>query len=74
MRLGSLAASVGLKHKGIEPVYQLTCRDRNRIALQSDLLTAYSLGIANVLLITGDHIQLGDHKEANRFSIWIRYN
>jgi methylenetetrahydrofolate reductase (NADPH) len=64
MRLGSLAASVGLKQKGIEPVYQLTCRDRNRIALQSDLLTAYSLGIDNVLLITGDHIQLGDHKEA----------
>jgi methylenetetrahydrofolate reductase (NADPH) len=64
MRLGSLAASVGLKERGIEPVYQLTCRDRNRIALQSDLLTAYSLGIDNVLLLTGDHIQLGDHKEA----------
>ncbi|MGD9010268.1 MAG: methylenetetrahydrofolate reductase [Desulfobacteraceae bacterium] len=64
MRLGSLAASVGLKSRGIEPVYQLTCRDRNRIALQSDLLTAYSLGIDNVLLLTGDHIQLGDHKEA----------
>lgn len=64
MRLGSLAASVGLKARGIEPIYQLTCRDRNRIALQSDLLTAYSLGIDNVLLLTGDHIQLGDHKEA----------
>ncbi|WP_457551715.1 methylenetetrahydrofolate reductase [Desulfobacula sp.] len=64
MRLGSLAASVRLKESGIEPVYQLTCRDRNRLALQSDLLTAYSLGIDNVLLLTGDHIQLGDHKEA----------
>ena len=64
MRLGSLAASVRLKANGIEPVYQLTCRDRNRLALQSDLLTAYSLGIDNVLLLTGDHIQLGDHKEA----------
>lgn len=64
MRLGSLAASVRLKTNGIEPVYQLTCRDRNRLALQSDLLTAYSLGIDNVLLLTGDHIQLGDHKEA----------
>lgn len=64
MRLGSLAASVGLRARGIEPIYQLTCRDRNRIALQSDLLTAYSLGIDNVLLLTGDHIQLGDHKEA----------
>ncbi|MGB5985286.1 MAG: methylenetetrahydrofolate reductase, partial [Desulfobacterales bacterium] len=48
----------------VEPVYQLTCRDRNRIVLQSDLLTAYSLGIDNVLLLTGDPIQLGDHKEA----------
>ena len=64
MRLGSLAASVGLKQRGIEPIFQLTCRDRNRIALQSDLLTAYSLGIDNVLLLTGDHIQLGDHKSA----------
>lgn len=64
MRLGSLAASVRLKEKNIEPIYQLTCRDRNRIALQSDLLTAYSLGIDNVLLLTGDHIVLGDHKEA----------
>ena len=64
MRLGSLAASVRLKTSGIEPVYQLTCRDRNRLALQSDLLTAYSLGIDNVLLLTGDHIQLGDHREA----------
>jgi 5,10-methylenetetrahydrofolate reductase len=64
MRLGSMAASVRLKAQGIEPIYQLTCRDRNRIALQSDLLTAYSLGIDNVLLLTGDHIQLGDHKEA----------
>jgi 5,10-methylenetetrahydrofolate reductase len=64
MRLGSLAASVRLKTNGIEPVYQLTCRDRNRLALQSDLLTAYSLGIDNVLLLTGDHIQLGDHKQA----------
>ncbi len=64
MRLGSLAASVYLKTQGIEPIYQLTCRDRNRIALQSDILTAYSLGIDNVLLLTGDHIQLGDHREA----------
>jgi methylenetetrahydrofolate reductase (NADPH) len=64
MRLGSLAASTALKARGIEPIYQLTCRDRNRIALQSDLLAAYSLGIDNVLLLTGDHIQLGDHKEA----------
>ena len=64
MRLGSMAASVGLKARGHEPIYQLTCRDRNRIALQSDILTAYSLGVDNMLLLTGDHIKLGDHKTA----------
>ena len=61
MRLGSMAASVLLKHAGIEPIYQLTCRDRNRIALQSDLLSACTLGIDNVLCLTGDHLKLGDH-------------
>jgi methylenetetrahydrofolate reductase (NADPH) len=64
MRLGSLAASVYLQRDGIEPIYQITCRDRNRIALQSDLLSACSLGIENVLCITGDHIKLGDHQQA----------
>ena len=64
MKLGSMAACVKLKEKGKEPIYQLTCRDRNRIALQSDILTAYSLGIDNMLLLTGDHTSLGDHSEA----------
>jgi len=64
MRLGSLAASVKLKEKGFEPIYQMTCRDRNRIALQSDLLSACSLGIDNVLCLTGDYTSLGDHKSA----------
>jgi 5,10-methylenetetrahydrofolate reductase len=64
MKLGSLAASVRLKSKGHEPIYQITCRDRNRIALQSEILTAYSLGVDNMLLLTGDHTNLGDHKEA----------
>ncbi|MBU2548017.1 MAG: methylenetetrahydrofolate reductase [Proteobacteria bacterium] len=64
MRLGSLAASVLLKQNGFEPVFQVTCRDRNRIALQSDLLNACSLGIDNVLLLTGDYTKLGDHKSA----------
>jgi len=64
MRLGSLAASVRLKQEGIEPIFQLTCRDRNRIALQSELLNACSLGIDNALCLTGDHILLGDHKSA----------
>jgi len=64
MRLGSLAVCVLLKQKGFEPIYQLTCRDRNRLALQSDLLSAASLGIENVLILTGDHPTLGDHPEA----------
>lgn len=64
MRLGSLGAAVLLKHFGIEPIYQLTCRDRNRLALQSDLLSACSLGIDNVLCLTGDHLKLGDHPTA----------
>jgi len=64
MKLGSLAASVRLKNEGIEPIFQITCRDRNRIALQSDLLSACSLGIQNVLCLTGDHIKLGDHRSA----------
>ena len=64
MKLGSLAASLRLKNEGIEPIFQMTCRDRNRIALQSDLLSACSLGIENVLCLTGDHIKLGDHRSA----------
>ena len=64
MRLGSLAASIKLKEHGIEPIYQITCRDRNRIALQSELLNACSLGVDNVLILTGDHTTLGDHRAA----------
>lgn len=64
MRLGSLAACVRLKKAGFEPIYQITCRDRNRLALQSEILTAYSLGVDNMLLLTGDHTNLGDHREA----------
>jgi len=64
MRIGSLAVSAKLVERGLEPVYQLTCRDRNRLALQSDLLSAWALGIENVLCLTGDHPILGDHTEA----------
>jgi methylenetetrahydrofolate reductase (NADPH) len=64
MRLGSLAVSVLLKQNGFEPIYQLTCRDRNRLALQSDLLSAAALGIQNILIATGDHPSLGDHPQA----------
>jgi len=66
MRLGSLAVSHLLKEQGIEPVFQLTCRDRNRIALQSDLLSAAALGVENVLILTGDHMIMGDHAEAKK--------
>ncbi len=64
MRLGSLATCHLLKERGLEPVFQITCRDRNRIALQSDLLSAYVLGIENVLCLTGDYVTLGDHPGA----------
>lgn len=64
MRLGSLAVSYLLKKEGIEPIYQLTCRDRNRLALQSDALSASVLGIENILVLTGDHPSRGDHPEA----------
>ena len=64
MRLGSLAACRLLKQRGIEPVFQVTCRDRNRIALQSDLLSAAVLGIENVLCLTGDYVGMGDHPDA----------
>lgn len=64
MRVGSLAVCRLLHEKGLEPIFQLTCRDRNRLALQSDLLSAYSLGIKTVLALTGDHTTLGDHPQA----------
>jgi methylenetetrahydrofolate reductase (NADPH) len=64
MRLGSLSTCRLLKERGLEPVFQMTCRDRNRIALESDLLSAYVLEIENVLCLTGDHVLLGDHPEA----------
>jgi 5,10-methylenetetrahydrofolate reductase len=64
MRLGSLATCRLLVERGLEPIFQLTCRDRNRLALQSDLLSASVLGIRNVLCLTGDHTTLGDHPDA----------
>jgi methylenetetrahydrofolate reductase (NADPH) len=64
VRLSSLAGSVLAARAGVEPVMQLTCRDRNRIALQSDLISAATLGIPNVLLLTGDHPRFGHDPEA----------
>jgi 5,10-methylenetetrahydrofolate reductase len=63
MRMSSLAAAVHLKEAGMEPVLQMACRDRNRLALQADLLAAASFGIVNILALTGDHPLLGDHPE-----------
>ena len=60
MRMGSLATCKALKDNGLNAIYQLTCRDRNRIALQSDLLSAAYFGIDNLLLLTGDHTRMGD--------------
>ena len=64
MRMGSLPACVMLKNAGLTPILQLTCRDRNRIALQSELLGAAALGIDNILCLTGDHTKMGDHPSA----------
>lgn len=64
MRLSSLVGCQLLKERGVEPIFQLTCRDRNRLALQSDLLGAAALGIENVLALTGDHPTVGDHPSA----------
>jgi len=64
MRLGSLAVCSLLKQAGFEPIFQVTCRDRNRLALQSDILSAASLRIENLLILTGDYTTMGDHPEA----------
>lgn len=64
MRMSSLAISKIIMEQGAEPILQMTCRDRNRIALQSDLLGAHALGIRNVVVMTGDHVLAGDHKQA----------
>ena len=64
MRLGSLAVCKALKDAGLNPIFQLACRDRNRIALESDLLSAAMFGIENVLALTGDHTKMGDHPDA----------
>ncbi len=64
VRLSALAGALAVRDAGIEPVMQLTSRDRNRIALQSDLLEAGALGIPNLLLLSGDHPSYGDHPDA----------
>jgi len=63
VRLGSMATCHLVKDAGLEPILQMTCRDRNRIALQSDLLSAWVLGVESVLVLTGDLPSLGDHPQ-----------
>jgi methylenetetrahydrofolate reductase (NADPH) len=64
VRMSSLAASVLLKQEGLNPLYQLVTRDRNRLAMQADILGAYSLGIDTMLCLSGDHTKFGDHPMA----------
>ncbi|MFP4641978.1 MAG: methylenetetrahydrofolate reductase [Chloroflexota bacterium] len=64
MRFPSLGACLAIKERGGEPILQMTCRDRNRLALEADLLFAYTRGINNVLCLTGDAVPVGDHKQA----------
>ncbi len=64
MRMSSLISALLLLENGIEPVYQVACRDRNAIGLQADLLGAHALGIRNVLALTGDPVKAGDHPQS----------
>jgi methylenetetrahydrofolate reductase (NADPH) len=64
VRMSSIAASVILKEMGFDPVMQMVCRDRNRIAMQSDILGASALGLNNILCLSGDHQRFGDHPQA----------
>ncbi|MFA5867036.1 MAG: methylenetetrahydrofolate reductase [Actinomycetota bacterium] len=68
VRMSSISAAVMLIEKGLEPVVQMTCRDRNRLAIQSDILGAAALGVKNVLCLTGDHQIFGDHPQAK--GVW----
>ncbi len=61
VRMSSIAASCIIQQEGMEPVVQMTCRDRNRIAIQSDLLGGYALGLKNLLCLSGDHQSFGNH-------------
>jgi len=64
MRFPSIGGCLAIKEQGGEPILQMTCRDRNRLALQAELLFAYTRGIRNVLCLTGDAVVVGDHKAA----------
>ncbi len=68
MRMSSIALCKIMLDQGLEPILQLACRDRNRIALQSDLLGAHALGIRNILCLTGDPVRVGDQPDAKQVS------
>jgi 5,10-methylenetetrahydrofolate reductase len=70
VRMSSIGSGTIVVQEGLEPVIQMTCRDRNRLAIQSDLLGAYALGMRNLLCLTGDHQTFGNHPESkNVFDI-----
>ena len=70
VRMSSLASCALLKQQGVDPIMQIVCRDRNRIAIQSDVLGAVALGISNILCLSGDHQKFGNHPTAkNVFDI-----
>ncbi|MGD9093877.1 MAG: methylenetetrahydrofolate reductase, partial [Anaerolineales bacterium] len=64
VRMSSIGAGTIVVQEGLEPVIQMTCRDRNRLAIQSDLLGAYALGMRNLLCLTGDHQNFGNHPDS----------
>ena len=64
VRMSSLAASIIIKQQGLNPLFQVTCRDRNRLAMQADIIGAYSFGIDTMLCLSGDHTKFGDHAMA----------
>ncbi len=68
VRMSSIAAALLAQEAGLEPVVQMTCRDRNRLAIQADLLGAWALGLRNLLCLTGDHQTFGNHKDAK--NVW----
>ena len=61
LRMSSLGAAIYVKQQGLEPVLQVTCRDRSKLAQQADIIAAYAHGIRNILCLTGDYVSLGDH-------------
>ena len=64
VRVCSMASGVTAQQNGVEAILQMTCRDRNRLAMQADILGAYTLGLKNVLCLTGDHMSFGNHPQA----------